>query len=295
MSEANRDKKAVASYRPSSNMSQTPFATLLAKVRRFAARIAAWLVLRHSRGYSLSTRVRFEALYLLRRPHEPDFLALHQLIRQRGPVVVDVGANVGQSILSLLTVLPTAEIVSFEPNPLVLPRLRKLASRFSQVSVLPFGLADRTEDAELYVPVYRGTFLTGLASFDRAAAGHWLTSDRMVGFHEPSLRFKTFTLPLRRLDDWQLEPQLLKIDVQGLEPAVIRGALGIIERSRPVVMAEHIEFGSEAHLTLEPLHYRLAEFHNGTFTLVSEGSSIRRVNQFLIPEELLRGVTLAGC
>ena len=46
-----------------------------------------------------------------------DFRALPLLKFSNRPLLVDVGGNIGQSVLSLYTVFPAAIVVSFEPNP----------------------------------------------------------------------------------------------------------------------------------------------------------------------------------
>jgi hypothetical protein len=87
----------------------------------FVRRFAATMVLRLPRGYDLLTpQWRYVLLYWMRRPHEHDFRALRLLEFSDLPLLVDVGGNIGQSVLSLYTVFPAATVVSFEPNPTVL-------------------------------------------------------------------------------------------------------------------------------------------------------------------------------
>jgi hypothetical protein len=68
----------------------------------FATRFAAMMVLRLPRGYDLlKSQRRYTVLYWMRRPHEDDFRALPLLKFSNRPLLVDVGVNVGQSVLSL--------------------------------------------------------------------------------------------------------------------------------------------------------------------------------------------------
>jgi len=46
------------------------------------------------------------------------------------------------------------------------------------------------------------------------------------------------TVPVMKLDDFELDPDLIKMDVQGFEPYVLQGALTTLERSAPVLMLE---------------------------------------------------------
>jgi FkbM family methyltransferase len=256
-------------------------------LKDFLRRFAAMMVLRLPRGYDLMTpQWRYVLLYWMRRPHEHDFRALRLLQFSDLPLLVDVGGNIGQSVLSLYTVFPAATVVSFEPNPIVLRKLQRLTKKFPRLTVIPKGLSDQTCEAELFVPSYNGNTLTGLASFDYESAKSWLSSNSVLRFDPMKLTISSVRLPLVRLDDCELQPDFIKIDVQGLEYRVLAGGLETIRKYRPVIMAETIPYGTAAHKIVEPLDYRLMEFDGGSFTEVR--GAPRRLNQFLIPAERLR-------
>jgi FkbM family methyltransferase len=223
----------------------------------------------------------------MHRPHEHDFRALPLLEFGNRPLLVDVGGNIGQSVLSLYTVFPAATVVSFEPNPAVCRKLQRLTRKFPRLTVIPRGLSDQTGEAELFVPVYNGNVLSGLASFDYESAKSWLSSDRVLRFDPMKLTVSSQRLSLVRLDDCGLQPDFIKIDVQGLEDRVLAGGLETIRTYRPVIMAETIRCGSDAHKVVEPLDYRLMEFDGRGFAEVRE--TPRRLNQFLIPAERVPG------
>ncbi|HUC26743.1 MAG TPA: FkbM family methyltransferase [Streptosporangiaceae bacterium] len=252
----------------------------------FATRFAAMMVLRLPRGYDLlNPQWRYILLYRMRRPHEHDFRALPLLKLGHRPLLVDVGGNIGQSVLSLYAEFPDAAVVSFEPNPTAFRKLERLTTKFPRLTVIANGLSDQTGEAELFVPVYNGNILTGLASFDYESAKSWLSSDRVMRFDPMKLTVSSKRLPLVRLDDCGLQPDFIKIDVQGLEYRVLAGGLETIQTYRPVIMAETIHRGSDAHKIVERLDYRLMEFDGRSFAEVRRAP--RRLNQFLIPAERL--------
>ncbi len=256
-------------------------------IKGFARRFAAMMVLRLPRGYELLTpQWRYVLLYWMRRPHEHDFRALRLLEFSDVPLLIDVGGNIGQSVLSLYTVFPAASVVSFEPNPTVLLKLQRLTKKFPDLTIIPKGLSDQRSEAELFVPSYNGNTLTGLASFDYESARSWLSSDSVLRFDPMKLTISYKRLPLVRLDDCRLQPDFIKIDVQGLEYRVLAGGLETIRKYRPVIMAETIRYGSATHKIVEPLDYCLMEFDGRSFAEVREAP--RRLNQFLIPAERLR-------
>ena len=256
----------------------------------FTRRFAAMMVLRLPRGYDLvNLQWRYILLYWMRRPHEDDFRALRLLDLSNIPVLVDVGGNIGQSVLSFYSVFPAAKVVSFEPNPAVFKKLQRLTKKFPRLTVIPKGLSDQTGEAELFIPTYNGNALTGLASFDYESARSWLRSDRVLRFDSMKLTVSSKRLGLVRLDDCGLQPDFIKIDVQGLEYRVLAGGLETIRTYRPIIMAETIRCGSDAHKILEPLDYHLMEFDGRSFAEVR--GAPQRLNQFLIPAERLRDRT----
>jgi hypothetical protein len=65
------------------------------------------------------------------------------------------------------------------------------------------------------------------------------------------------TVPVMKLDDFELTPDLIKMDVQGFEPYVLQGALTTLKRSSPVLMleVEGTAIRNKIHSILKPLGY----------------------------------------
>jgi FkbM family methyltransferase len=254
--------------------------------KNYASRLAAMVVLGLPDGYNLATsQLRYMFMYWIRQPHERDFRALMFLNFSSSPLLVDVGGNVGQSVLSLYTILPNARVLSFEPNPAVFRKLQRLKRKFPQLTVIPSGLSNEAGEAELFIPSYNGNALSGLASFDYKSAEGFLNRERVARFDPNKLTVVSKRVSLARLDDLGLEPDFIKIDVQGLEDQVLAGGLETIRKYRPVIMAETIRYQSDAHRIVQPLDYRLMEFDGRGFIAVR--GELRRLNQFLMPIECL--------
>lgn len=153
-----------------------------------------------------------------------------------GGVAVDVGANVGNH--ALFFAAHFAEVLAFEPHPRTHALLALNASLRSNVRCFPFALSDRVGTAMLATPPGNA----GMASIEKADG-----AAESRGAVE---------VPLRRLDDLAelagRRVALLKIDVEGHEAAVIRGAQAVLRRDRPAVvfeqLADDIEDGSSPAL-----------------------------------------------
>jgi FkbM family methyltransferase len=147
-----------------------------------------------------------------------------------GTISVDAGANVGQMTSALAYALGSAgSVYAFEPHPIVFGYLQqnvtRLRSEVPEVTCQVFNeaLGQKTGEATLYVPE-RWSENTGVASLRQESNA------------------EEIQVPVQRLDDRVPEPiQVLKLDVQGLETEVLRGA----ERHLEEETIRHVLF--EAH------------------------------------------------
>lgn len=91
------------------------------------------------------------------------------------------------------------------------------------VTIEPFALAREDGEADLYWPVYNGMPMHALASLDRGEAENWLGPESIYGFDPDLQSMDRERVVMRRLDGLELDPDMIKIDVQGTEPDVIEG------------------------------------------------------------------------
>ena len=147
---------------------------------------------------------------------------LARSVLPRDGVFVDVGANVGLHTVAIAAhVSEGGAVVAFEPHP---GNHRQLVhnleqNRLRHVAAENLGLAETAAT------------LTGSAGAD---GGNWSLASR--GDYR-------FEVRLIRLDDyWRDHPlprlDLMKIDVEGAEVRVLRGADKTIERFRPLIVFE---------------------------------------------------------
>ncbi|SHJ85118.1 methyltransferase, FkbM family [Bradyrhizobium lablabi] len=202
--------------------------------------------------------VKEDAQTLVRRvfriPHESDFRILKS-IDFDGKVFVDVGANRGQSIESARTIRPDIRIVSFEPQPSLVRRLKRIYGDDQLVEIRDVGLSDTAGSFTIYTPIYRGYVYHGLSSLDRASASKWLSTQAVFGFDPEQLTINEESCRVRQLDNEDLAPAMIKIDVQGTEGRVLRGAVKTVERYKPVIMVERDVGMNEVREILKGLNY----------------------------------------
>ncbi len=161
--------------------------------------------------------------------HRKEIGALLAAIRP-GDIAVDVGANKGSFLLSLSLRAGSGRVVAFEPQPALADYLRRScrAARLGNVVVETLGISERTGSLTLHVPAGIGS---AGASFEPLILAISPCSDVVV--------------PVTSLDEYfrgeAARIAAIKVDVEGHELAVLRGAEEILQRHRPLLVVESEE------------------------------------------------------
>lgn len=166
------------------------------------------------------------ALYFLGRWYDLEAALLVEALVQEGDRVLDVGANYGHfSLAAAKAVGPSGSVVSLEPNPKAFARLsiHLVLNGLSWVEAKNIGVSDTEGRLALSVP----SINSGEATF-----GASKYEDVFV-----------IEVPVQRLDDIASHEKVhfLKIDVEGFEVHVLRGAKALLDRDRPIVLSEVVE------------------------------------------------------
>jgi FkbM family methyltransferase len=148
-------------------------------------------------------------------------LDLLPLLVAPGERALDIGANYGTYALTLARL--GARVDLFEPNPAIAAVLAAWAQGQQGIAVHALALSDREGTAELVIPG------DGRVEHDSSAAlaGGAVASGRRV------------PVQLAPLDSLAIrDAALIKIDVEGHEDAVLRGAAQTLAASNPALIIE---------------------------------------------------------
>jgi FkbM family methyltransferase len=151
-------------------------------------------------------------------------------VLRRDSCCVDVGAHAGSFVSDMLRIAPEGRHIAFEP---LADFAATLAASFSDIDVRNVALGDRSGEAQ-----FMRRADPAISSLETVPEG-----DDPETWRGPILDgAQRVTVPVRRLDDELQDgfvPSLIKIDVEGVENAVLAGAQATLAKHRPVVAMEH--------------------------------------------------------
>ena len=176
--------------------------------------------------------------------YAPNEKALLGPLISSGDTILDVGANVGNHTLFFSRCAgPEGRVLSFEPQRFLFKILCANALLGRYQNVWPYRLAVRDEDGKIDIPVPN--------------------YERPNNFGGYSLSFDTFKEEgdITTIDAIAPEQcHLIKIDVEGMELSVLKGAVETVARTRPFLYFEYNrpEFKEEIlRFSADELQYRL--------------------------------------
>jgi FkbM family methyltransferase len=159
--------------------------------------------------------------------YERRFLEL-LLRRFRSGTMLDIGANIGNHTIVLAEVFD--RVHAFEPNPVVLDRLRYnvgINQLDSKVVIHPVGLGDTSGD---FAFVQNDDGNLGGSGFVNPDEGSAVAGKKILRVENADDYIER--LGLDRID-------FIKIDVEGWEPSLFAGLVKTISRFRPIIAFEY--------------------------------------------------------
>jgi FkbM family methyltransferase len=141
---------------------------------------------------------------------------------EKGKLAIDVGANKGLFVDYLRAV--GAEVAAFEPYPHFAQQLQRFYRK--SVNVQNVALSDKPGRAQLRLPKDNVSWAT-------------LAETNRLEMADPARGLEVVDVEVRTLDAYQFQNvTFIKIDVEGHEEAVLRGARDTIVRNSPCLLIE---------------------------------------------------------
>jgi FkbM family methyltransferase len=184
-----------------------------------------------------------------------DEIGSYAALLSDGDTILDVGANIGTHAIALASRFPRSEVVAFEPQPLAFSLLvaNVIAARTGNVYPRNLGCAEADGLAHV-APDYE--------------ASGWNVGGFSIAAGEAE-QPGALPMPLVALDglNFKRRVQFIKIDVEGMEPAVLAGAAKLIARDRPIIYFEvlDVERLGDSRPLLASLGYELRWLQSEAF------------------------------
>jgi FkbM family methyltransferase len=139
-------------------------------------------------------------------------------------VYVDVGTNRGQVLREAVRIAPRARHVAFEPIPVLAGEVERA---FPGVDCRRKALGAKAESAEF-------------CHFRQLDGWSGLRRRPEISDSRGDPQFITVEVSTLDAELADITPNVIKIDVEGAEVAVLEGARSVLERALPLVIFEHV-------------------------------------------------------
>lgn len=159
-----------------------------------------------------------------------------QRVLDRQSNCIDVGCHVGSILDVMLGFAPNGEFHAFEPLPHLFDALGTKYGSSPNIHLHCAALSD----------------IGGTASFQHVVTNPGYSGLRKRSYSRPDETVVEIQVDLLRLDDVvpnDFDVRLIKIDVEGAELQVLRGAFDTISRCHPFIIFEHGIGGSDHYGT----------------------------------------------
>jgi FkbM family methyltransferase len=196
---------------------------------------------------------------------------------------IDVGVNIGQTLIKAFTVFNDVKYIGFEPNPSCLNYCKNLIeiNGFSNCSLIPIGIGEKTEVTKLL-----------FFSDDKLDSSATI----IQGFRNEETVVKKEFIPVFKGSSLSnILPtnfgSILKIDVEGAELEVIEGFHSWINTTRPIILTELLPvYSVENTFRLDRQQLLNSHLKNMNYVITrigkNESITLLKLNEFDINDEI---------
>jgi FkbM family methyltransferase len=212
-------------------------------------------------------------------PSGEDLIKRLGLLDQKNPIVIDVGANTGQTIDFILSLNPSAEIYSFEPTPDLIEGLKDRYKERKNVQIIDIALADRKGEMDFFTSAFSPT--NSLLEPNTS-----IYAELGSIYYEPLSNSKKVKIKVDTFDAWysingkSKMIDLMKIDTQGTECEVLKGSILNLNTNVKAVCLEFQFLPFYKGCT--PFYESMKILYENGFVLFSFFENSRRKNMQLV-------------
>jgi len=190
---------------------------------------------------------------------------LKKILPQNNQLFIDVGVNVGQTLMRVKSILPDMPYIGFEPNPICVNYVSTLISdnAIKNASIVPVGISNTTQIGIL-------NFFDNSATDPSASI---LSDFRSQGNIKRQTYIPLFDLQTIKQSINLANVSVLKIDVEGGELEVLQSFGQLITERKPIILIEILPVYNENN------KYRLERQNEVELLLKNAGYAMYRISK----------------
>lgn len=153
--------------------------------------------------------------------------------KMKSGAFMDVGVNLGQTLMEAKSIDSERLYIGFEPNPSCVMYVEELIkfNGFNNVRLIPVGLF--TSDTLLKMDLYYDDITNSGGS---VIEDYWLFTNKNPVYRELIVPVNKYESVVKSLGP--LEFEILKIDVEGAELEVLQTLTDVIQKKHPIIIIE---------------------------------------------------------
>jgi len=133
----------------------------------------------------------------------------HQELIKEKDIVVDAGANWGIFSVFVAVKHPDATIYAFEPTPSTFSALKENTKYYPNIKIFSYGLGEKEKSASIVLKPDSG--------------GNYIGEGGIP-------------IEIKSIDSLNIPMNFLKMDVEGYEANILKGATEVIKREKPIIV-----------------------------------------------------------
>jgi FkbM family methyltransferase len=232
-------------------------------------------------------------------PHDKSYYGFTHLVHPGDGLFLDVGANDGISAIGFRHIHSDYRILSIEPNRYHEPNLKKLKKKLKQFDYLIVAAGSEPGQKVLHLPFYSGIPVHTAASI-RPEFVQSSMKDQFRRFGDEKIAVLQQIVDVVRVDDLNLEPDIIKIDAEGYDYQVLLGCVKTIGQARPYMV---VEYNPQLINDIEPFFKSLSydiftyDYQRDRFASFQKDAGVRQQsgaskNLFCIPTEKVKDLAV---
>lgn len=217
----------------------------------------------YNKGNGLIKRLKKEEIF----EKEMSEAIVSELIKIENPVFIDIGANIGLISLYVNSKIPAVKIYDFEPglNQRELLNMTVKNNLIKNINVYDAALGDMVGKVTFHIHNAKDAALDGLKDTKRRG------------------NTKAVEVPMITLDSWwisenKIKVSIIKIDTEGAELLILRGAENCIKENKPVIFLEIEPMNLKAYSYNESDIFGYLKNINYTLKALNKDTYIARSN-----------------